>query len=58
MENKVKKAVDNFIESDQIENQNNENLKKVILDKREGLIERIDKQYITEDGRQLLREQY
>lgn len=32
--------------------------KKVTLNKREGLIERVDKVYITEDGRQLLREQY
>jgi hypothetical protein len=58
MENKVKNAVENFIDTDQTENLNNENVKKVILDKREGLIERVDKIYLTEDGRQLLREQY
>jgi phosphoglycerate-specific signal transduction histidine kinase len=32
--------------------------KKVILDEREGLIERVDKILITKDGKQLLREQY
>lgn len=32
--------------------------KKVILDEREGLIERVDKVYITKEGKQLLREQY
>ncbi len=34
------------------------NAKKVVLDEREGLIERVDKVYITKDGKQLLREQY
>lgn len=32
--------------------------KEVVLKEREGLIERVDKKFITEDGRQLLREQY
>jgi hypothetical protein len=32
--------------------------KKVIVDQREGLIERVDKVFITKDGKQLLREQY
>lgn len=32
--------------------------KKELLANRSGLIERIDRQFITEDGRQLLREQY
>jgi hypothetical protein len=34
------------------------NSKKVILDEREGLIERVDKVFVTKDGKQLLREQY
>lgn len=34
------------------------NDKEVVLKEREGLIERVDKKFITEDGRQLLREQY
>ena len=32
--------------------------KKVIINQREGLIERIDRTLITDDGRVLLREQY
>ena len=32
--------------------------KKIVLDEREGLIERIDKVLVTKDGKQLLREQY
>ena len=60
MENNVEKAVNNFIgtsEEEELKNSNG-NTKKVILNQREGLIERIDRLYITEDGRQLLREQY
>jgi len=32
--------------------------KKELLSSKTGLIERVDKIFITEDGRQLLREQY
>lgn len=32
--------------------------KKMILSDREGLIERVDKVFVTKDGKQLLREQY
>ena len=60
MENKAEKALNDFVEVPQSEEElakaNND--KKVILNKREGLIERVDKIYVTEDGRQLLREQY
>lgn len=45
-------ALDKFLGS------NGKNNKKVILDEREGLIERVDKVYVTKDGKQLLREQY
>lgn len=34
------------------------NAKKVVLDEREGLIERVDKVFVTKEGKQLLREQY
>ena len=34
------------------------NEKKKIIKERDGLIERIDKTLVTEDGRQLLRERY
>jgi hypothetical protein len=36
----------------------NKNAKKVVLDEREGLIERVDKVFVTKEGKQLLREQY
>ena len=36
----------------------NETVKKVVLDEREGLIERVDKILVTKDGKQLLREWY
>lgn len=59
MEKNIKKALDNFNDP-QLEDEKTkiENDKKVILNKREGLIERVDKIFVTEDGRQLLREQY
>ena len=60
MENNVEKAISNFIgtsEEEELKNFNG-NAKKIILNQREGLIERVDRLYITEDGRQLLREQY
>jgi len=61
MENKVEKALNDFVDQpveNEVEKAKIENDKKVILNKREGLIERVDKIYVTEDGRQLLREQY
>ena len=63
MENKLEKALDNFVVTPLTEEEiaaklKNETVKKVVLDEREGLIERVDKQYVTSDGRQLLREWY
>ena len=59
MEKKIEKALDNFagVPEEEIRKKA-ENEKKVILNQREGLIERVDKILVTEDGRQLLREQY
>ena len=58
MENNVEKALSNFVEEPEVVETKKDNSKKEILDEREGLIERVDKIYVTEDGRQLLREQY
>jgi hypothetical protein len=60
MENDVEKALDNFVDAPEIqeEKKKDENAKKVVLDEREGLIERVDKVFITKDGKQLLREWY
>lgn len=52
MEKSKEKVLNNFIGSE-----NNEQ-KKEVLNKKEGLIERVDKVFVTQDGRQLLREQY
>lgn len=60
MEDNVKKAVNIFIDSPEqdVEEINNNAKKEVILNERSGLVERLDKIYVTSDGRQLLREQY
>jgi hypothetical protein len=59
MENNVEKILNNFVDSTELEEKKSiETSKKVILDEREGLIERVDKIFVTKDGKQLLREQY
>jgi ferritin-like metal-binding protein YciE len=60
MENKVEKALDKFVDQPQevVEKAKIEQSKKVVLDEREGLIERVDKVFVTKDGKQLLRERY
>lgn len=58
MKNKVKNAINGFIDEPQDQNEFNEKSKKVILNQREGLIERVDKIFVDKSGRQLLREQY
>jgi hypothetical protein len=60
MENNVEKALDNFVETpdEQEEAKKIDKSKKVVLDEREGLIERVDKVFVTKDGKQLLRERY
>jgi hypothetical protein len=63
MKDKIKKALDDFVnppetEEELAEKAKNENVKKVVLDEREGLIERVDRIYVTKEGKQLLREIY
>ena len=60
MENNVEKALDDFVGlPEELEvKAKSDNAKKVVLDEREGLIERVDKILVTKDGKQLLREQY
>ena len=57
MENKQKKALSNFID-EPVEETQDDKAKEVVLNEREGLIERVDKVFVTKDGKQLLREQY
>jgi hypothetical protein len=64
MKDKVKKALDDFVnptetEEELVEKTKNDNVKKIVLDERDGLIvERIDKVFVTKEGKQLLREIY
>ena len=60
MENNVEKEFKNFVDEPEVQEQNekDENVKKVVLKEREGLIERVDKILVTRDGKQLLREWY
>jgi hypothetical protein len=57
MENNVEKALSDFVDAPE-EEVTVDDSKKEILDEREGLIERVDKVFVTRDGKQLLREQY
>lgn len=59
MENDVEKALNDFVETpEEQEEKKVENAKRIVLDEREGLIERVDKILVTKDGKQLLREWY
>ena len=58
METNVEKALSNFVEEPEVEEAKVDKAKKEVLDEREGLIERVDKIFVTKDGKQLLREQY
>ncbi len=57
--NKAKKrsAIDRFLNLNDETSKDNE-VKKVVLQEREGLVERIDRIFVTKDGKQLLREVY
>lgn len=59
METNLENKLKNFVGEDETAEALNKNATpKVMLDSREGLIERVDKIFITKDGKQLLREQY
>ena len=62
MENNVEKALDDFVKTSEEETEEeakSKNVKKVVIEERDGLIiERVDKILVTSDGRQLLREWY
>lgn len=58
MKDNKEQALNDFLESEEsTSNEPNDN-KKIVMDEREGLIERVDKVLVTKDGKQLLREQY
>lgn len=59
MENNVEKALSSFVdEPTNVEEIDDTKAKEVVLNEREGLIERVDKIFVTKNGKQLLREQY
>jgi predicted nucleic-acid-binding protein len=63
MKKTKEEALEGFLNDDKISTSSknkldNNNQKKIIINQREGLVERIDPIYVTKDGKQLLREQY
>ena len=60
MKKNIKDALDLFLDekTGEANATNPKFAKRKILDEREGLIERVDKVFITKSGKQLLREQY
>lgn len=57
MDKDKEKALNDFVDLPE-EDEKDAKEKKVVLDEREGLIERVDKVFVTKDGKQLLREHY
>jgi len=55
MNTEKEKNIDMFLDDEEL---NNEPKKKEVIQQKDGLIERIDKKYVTEDGKMLLRERY
>lgn len=58
MNTNLEEKLKNFVGEDENQDSSTNTTPKVMLDSREGLIERVDKIFITKDGKQLLREQY
>ena len=58
MKDTNEKALNDFLGTEELTDDSEKDAKKVVLDEREGLIERVDKVLVTRDGKQLLREQY
>lgn len=58
MEKNLDKALNDFLGDEELEETKKKNTRNVVLQEREGLIERIDKIFVDKNGRQLLREVY
>ena len=52
------KALDLFLDDEEDAKNTKKDAKEVIIQEKEGLIERVDKIFVTPDGKQLLREVY
>lgn len=55
MNSQKEKNIDMFLDDEELKKEIN---KKEVIQQKDGLIERIDKKYVTEDGKMLLRERY
>ena len=55
MNTEKEKNIDMFLDDEELKKEAN---KKEVIQQKDGLIERIDKKYVTEDGKMLLRERY
>lgn len=65
-DNKIKNSIDNFLNPKRIKSVSNDGMEKeecdlqtgecYVIRSKDGIVERINKTYITEDGRQLLRD--
>lgn len=60
MEKSKEQALNSFlgVQNDESTSAKEKDAKKQILDQRDGIVERVDKIFVTKDGKQLLREQY
>lgn len=56
MNKNIEKNIDTFLDDEF--NAEPKDKKKEVIQQKDGLIERIDKKYVTEDGKMLLRERY
>lgn len=56
--NKEKKSIDDLLDEFNDVKKSQKQKKAVIMGEKTGLIERVDRIFVTSDGRQLLREQY
>lgn len=60
MEKTKEQALNSFLGSEEEQSTplQEKDAKKQVLDERDGIVERVDKIFVTKDGKQLLREQY
>jgi hypothetical protein len=65
-DNKIKNSIDNFLNPKRVKSISNDGMEReecdlqtgecYVIRSKDGIVERINKTYITEDGRQLLRD--
>jgi hypothetical protein len=65
-DNKIDRAIESFLRTKEVKNISNDGLEReecdlhtgecYVIRSKDGIVERINKKYITEDGRQLLKD--